>query len=106
MALPWSEHLTRSLTVFDCMDNLAGFKGAPAGLVALEASLLEQADLVLTGGASLFAAKRASHPNVHCFPSSVDVAHFRAARRGPIDPADQMAIPHPRIGYCGVIDER
>jgi len=106
MALPWTEHLTRSLTVFDCMDHLAGFNGAPAGLLALEASLLEQADLVLTGGAQLYGAKRRSHPNVHCFPSSVDVAHFAQARAGLIDPADQIAIPHPRFGYCGVIDER
>ena len=106
MALPWSEHLDRSLTVFDCMDHLAGFRGAPAGLLELEARLLKQADMVLTGGAQLYAAKRESHPNVHCFPSSVDVAHFGTARHGLIDPPDQAAIPHPRFGYCGVIDER
>ena len=106
MALPWSEHLDRSLTVFDCMDHLAGFRGAPAGLLELEARLFEQADMVLTGGAQLYAAKRESHPNVHCFPSSVDVAHFGTARHGLIDPPDQAAIPHPRFGYCGVIDER
>jgi UDP-galactopyranose mutase len=106
MALEWSDHLARSLTVFDCMDHLAGFKGAPQGLVAQEGRLLDRADLVLTGGAQLYAAKRRGHTNVHCFPSSVDVNHFRRARRGLIDPADQAAIPHPRFGYCGVIDER
>ena len=106
MALEWSDHLARSLTVFDCMDHLAGFKGAPQGLVAQEGRLLDRADLVLTGGAQLYAAKRRGHTNVHCFPSSVDVNHFRKARRGLIDPADQTAIPHPRFGYCGVIDER
>src|SRR3954451_6192939 len=106
MALEWSDHLARSLTVFDCMDHLAGFKDAPQGLIRLEGRLLDRADLVLTGGAQLYAAKRRSHTNVHCFPSSVDVAHFRKARRGLIDPTDQTAIPHPRFGYCGVIDER
>jgi hypothetical protein len=106
MALEWSDHLARSLTVFDCMDHLAGFKDAPPGLIALEGRLLDRADLVLTGGAQLYAAKRRSHTNVHCFPSSVDVAHFRKARRGLLDPTDQTAIPHPRFGYCGVIDER
>ncbi len=106
MALPWTEHLDRSATVFDCMDNLAGFKGAPAGLVALERDLVRGADLILTGGAQLHAAKRVAHPNVSCFPSSVDVAHFARARAATIDPADQVGIAHPRLGYCGVIDER
>jgi UDP-galactopyranose mutase len=106
MALPWSDHLRRSATVFDCMDHLAGFKGAPAGLLALEGDLLRGADLVLTGGAQLYAAKRSLHPNVHCFPSSVDVAHFGAARRRLPEPADQATIARPRFGYCGVIDER
>ena len=106
MTLPWTDHLARSATVFDCMDHLAGFKGAPAGLLTLEAELLRRADLVLTGGAQLYAAKRTAHQNVHCFPSSVDVAHFGSARTVPAEPADQAAIPHPRFGYCGVIDER
>src|SRR4051812_12831420 len=47
MALPWTDHLARSATVFDCMDHLAGFKGAPAGLLTLEMDLLRRADLVL-----------------------------------------------------------
>jgi UDP-galactopyranose mutase len=106
MTLPWTDHLARSATVFDCMDHLAGFKGAPAGLLTLEAELLRRADLVLTGGAQLYAAKRTAHQNVHCFPSSVDVAHFGSARTSTVEPADQAAIPHPRFGYCGVIDER
>ena len=106
MALPWTDHLARSATVFDCMDHLAGFKGAPSGLRTLEADLLRRADLVLTGGAQLYNAKRTRHPNVHCFPSSVDVAHFGAARGRMREPADQASIAHPRLGYCGVIDER
>jgi UDP-galactopyranose mutase len=106
MAVPWTDHLRRSVTVFDCMDHLAGFKGAPDGLLALEAKLLRRADLVLTGGAQLYAAKRSAHDNVHCFPSSIDVAHFGTARSSASDPADQAGIPHPRVGYCGVIDER
>jgi glycosyltransferase involved in cell wall biosynthesis len=106
MAVPWTDHLSRSATVFDCMDHLAGFKGAPAGLLALDAKLLRRADLVLTGGAQLYAAKRSAHHNVHCFPSSVDVAHFGTARGSASDPADQAGIAHPRLGYCGVIDER
>jgi UDP-galactopyranose mutase len=106
MALPWTDHLARSATVFDCMDHLAGFKDAPVGLLTLEANLLRRADLVLTGGAQLYKAKRTAHRNVHSFPSSVDVAHFGAARGTVKEPADQADIAGPRLGYCGVIDER
>jgi UDP-galactopyranose mutase len=61
---------------------------------------------VLTGGLSLFEAKQRLHHRVFCFPSSVDVEHFMAARRSCVEPIDQAAVPRPRLGYCGVIDER
>jgi UDP-galactopyranose mutase len=72
----------------------------------LEAQLLRRADIVFTGGMSLYEAKREQHPNVHAFPSAVDVEHFAKARRDITDPADQRDIPHPRFGFFGVIDER
>jgi UDP-galactopyranose mutase len=106
MALACAHHLTPAAVVYDCMDELSAFAGAPAELPALERELFRQADIVFTGGASLFEAKRVNHPNVHLFPSSVDVAHFARARHEPGDPADQAAIPRPRIGFFGVIDER
>ena len=61
---------------------------------------------MLTGGQSLYEAKRDQHHNVHPFPSSVDVDHFSRARRITAEPADQAAVPHPRLGFFGVIDER
>jgi UDP-galactopyranose mutase len=65
------------------------------------------ADIVFTGGPSLYAAKKHHHPHVHCFPSSVDARHFSAAADHQIaEAADQQAIPHPRLGYFGVVDER
>ncbi|OQW37223.1 MAG: glycosyl transferase [Nitrospira sp. SG-bin1] len=106
MALPFSRDLTPLATIYDCMDQLAGFAGAPPEIFALERELLERCDLLFTGGLSLYEAKRTGHANAHCFPSSVDVEHFRRAREGVIDPGDQAPIPHPRIGYFGVIDER
>jgi UDP-galactopyranose mutase len=36
----------------------------------------------------------------------VDIEHFGRARITQPDPADQRDIPHPRIGYAGVVDER
>ena len=106
MALPISDHFNPSLIVYDCMDELSAFKFAPQSLKDREKELLRKADLVFTGGYSLYEAKKNRHPDVHAFPSSIDVEHFGKARLYSIDPADQEAIPHPRIGYFGVIDER
>ena len=106
MALEYTDHLTPSAIVYDCMDELSGFKGAPAALKDREADLLRRSSLVLTGGRSLYEAKRHRHQNIHLFASSVDVAHFGKARRSIDEPADQAAIPHPRLGFFGVIDER
>ena len=108
MLWPAAAHLAKDATavVYDCMDELAAFDFAPPRLRDNEAALLAAADLVLTGGQAIFEAKRPLHDNVHAFPSSVDQSHFRRAR-GPVTaPADQSAIPTPRLGYAGVIDER
>ncbi|GAB4030911.1 glycosyltransferase family 1 protein [Spirosoma gilvum] len=106
MALSFSQHLAPRLTIYDCMDELSAFLGAPANLLEQEKTLLKRADLVFTGGLSLFEAKQARHPNVFAFPSSIEYTHFKPARYGLPEPADQKDIPSPRIGFCGVIDER
>jgi UDP-galactopyranose mutase len=106
MMLPFADRLDPVAVVYDCMDELSMFKGAPPELLPREALLFERADLVFTGGQSLYEAKRDKHPSVHAFPSSIDVAHFEQAFSVSDDPADQRDIPHPRIGFCGVIDER
>ncbi len=106
MALPWSRTIEASAVIYDCMDQLSAFRGAPAELVSLERELFRRADVVFTGGRSLYEEKRSQHPNAHPVPSAVDVAHFGQAREPGEDPVDQAAIARPRIGYYGVIDER
>ena len=88
------------------MDELSAFKGAPRALKDYETELLKRADLVFTGGQSLYEAKRDQHRNIYAFPSSIDAAHFAQARASRSEPADQAGIPHPRMGFFGVIDER
>ena len=106
MAIDYAAHLRPIATVYDCMDELSLFAGAPPELREREQRLLAAADVVFTGGASLYEAKRDLHPNVHCFPSSVDAEHFARAREPLAEPADQAAIAHPRLGFFGVLDER
>jgi UDP-galactopyranose mutase len=106
MALPLLQTVHPSLVVYDCMDELSAFKNAPKQLLQRETALLNLADVVFTGGPSLYEAKRDRHPNTHCFPSSVDLQHFsRALDRNMAHPS-QQDLPHPRLGFYGVIDER
>lgn len=106
MALGFTDHLKPLVLVYDCMDELAAFKGAPPALLDREAELFKRADLVFTGGQSLYEAKRDRHPHVYAFPSSIEREHFAKARDLTDEPADQIDIPHPRLGFFGVIDER
>ena len=106
LALDFSAHVQSRLVVYDCMDELSGFDGADPDLPLRERDLMARADLVFTGGVGLFEAKRHLHRAVHAFPSGVDVEHFRPARGDLPEPGDQASIPHPRIGFFGVIDER
>ncbi len=105
MALPLVDDLSPRAVIYDCMDELAAFKNAPRELIEREKRLLKLADVVFTGGPSLYKAKVNRHPNVHCFSSSVDAAHFGSAQTA-VPPADQRDLPRPRVGYYGVIDER
>jgi UDP-galactopyranose mutase len=106
MALTFSEHLNPEFVVYDCMDELSAFKFAPPELKEREQQLFEKADVVFTGGHSIYEAKKDKHVNIHPFPSSIDKEHFEQARTIEKDPEDQVGIPHPRFGFCGVIDER
>jgi glycosyltransferase involved in cell wall biosynthesis len=106
MALRFSDHIACDVCVYDCMDELSAFKNAPAELQQMEKALFQRADVVFTGGQSLYEAKRSLHKSIFPFPSSIDVAHFHKAREPGDDPVDQADIPHPRVGFFGVIDER
>ena len=106
MALEFSSHIVPGLTVYDCMDELSAFKFAPEELKQLEKMLFNHADVVFTGGYSLYESKKMQHYNIHPFPSSIDKNHFGKARQTDMEPTDQSGISGPKIGFYGVIDER
>lgn len=106
MALSFTKDFSPKASIYDCMDELSAFKGAHSRLGDFEQELFRRVDLVFTGGQSLYEAKRNAHPAVYPFPSSIDVSHFGKARTITSDPEDQATIPHPRLGFFGVIDER
>ena len=107
MALAFSEPKKADFVVYDNMDELSAFRGASPDLLRHEDTLLQIADVIFVGGMSLFEAKRHRHRQVYAFPSSVDREHFAIARGDDhVDPENQIDIPHPRLGFFGVIDER
>lgn len=112
MALPLLADLAPRAVVFDCMDELSFFKNAPKQLRQREAALMTVADLVLTGGPSLYEAKRHLNANVLCLPSAVDANHYAPAgarsRLDAVRAAERLQghLASPRLGYFGVIDER
>jgi glycosyltransferase involved in cell wall biosynthesis len=112
MALPLLAELDPVAVIYDCMDELSAFRGAPRQMRQRESALLKRADLVLTGGPSIYENKRDLHPNVHCLPSSVDAAHYApvhiTAQCEEYLAAEQLQghILAPRIGFFGVVDER
>lgn len=96
-----------STVVYDCMDELSAFKGAPPELVDRERELMGRAHVMFTGGLSMWLNKKQHHGNCHRFDSGVDVEHFQQATRAETPlPDDARDLPHPVIGYYGVIDER
>ena len=101
MALEFSRKYTPKITVFDCMDELSAFKFAPEELKTLEKELLAKADVVFTGGYSIYEAKKNLHANIYPFPSSIEKEHFAKARRMVRKSGDKV-----KLGFFGVIDER
>src|SRR4029077_7106725 len=96
MALPLAQELKPKAVIYDCMDELSAFLNAPPQLLEREAELLKLADVVFTGGPSLYRANKHRHHNVHCFPSSFDLKHSAPAAGVMDEPADQAGLPHPR----------
>ena len=112
MALPLMADLEPSVVVYDCMDEPSAVKSAPRQMLQRETALLRRADLVLTSGPSLYEVMRSANPCVICVPGAVDAGHFERrnalGKRQLVARAEELqgAIPHPRLGYYGVIDER
>jgi beta-glucosidase/6-phospho-beta-glucosidase/beta-galactosidase/glycosyltransferase involved in cell wall biosynthesis len=104
----WSlGHFENRGIVYDCMDELSQFTGAPKQLVSNEARLMEHADVVFTGGYELGEKKKKQHDNVHIFGCGVEFSHFnKAADPTTSIPPDIDFMARPILGWFGVVDER
>jgi glycosyltransferase involved in cell wall biosynthesis len=95
------------LTVYDCMDELSKFRGAPSEMLQREKELIRQADVMFTGGRKLFESKSRLHPNCHFYGCGVQWEHFGKAQDTDTEVPQKMAkIKKPVLGFFGVVDER
>jgi len=100
-------HLGESLIIYDCMDELSQFKGAPPALLERERELLEVADVVFCGGRKMRDRRLRHNANCHFYGTGVDCVHFGQALRDTTPIAPELAeLDGPVLGYFGVIDER
>jgi glycosyltransferase involved in cell wall biosynthesis len=100
-------HLDERAIVYDCMDELSLFRGAPPELIRRERELLVIADVVFAGGPKIWKVKRVTNANCFCFGCGVDAKHFARARDVDLAlPTDIAHLPGPIYGYIGVVDER
>lgn len=107
LALGFSRHLLPQNIIFDCMDELFSHNQPNSELLKeLETELIYKSDLIFMNGHTLYQSKKHLHKNIHFLPSSIDLHHFSQARHRLTEPDDQVYIPHPRIGFYGVIDQR
>ena len=106
MSFSFTEHLKPKIVVYDCMDELSHFDFAPWQLIDWEQKLFTKADIVFTGGQSLYNYKKEQHKHIFPFPSSIDKAHFAQSKTIHQQPEDQRNIKGFKVGFYGVIDER
>ncbi|WP_408098634.1 glycosyltransferase [Peredibacter sp. HCB2-198] len=102
-ALSFSRHLEPKSIIFDYLDHLFYQKDRDQNV---EQELLRKADLVFSAGQSIYEEKKHDHHNIHFMPNALDYTHFSQGRMKLVEPDDQINIPHPRIGFYGVIDQR
>jgi UDP-galactopyranose mutase len=101
MALEMAKTFNPDLLVYDVMDDLASFKNAPEPLKLRQRQTLAGADIVFTGGRSLYnGVLKRRQENVFLFPSGVEPEHFEKAREL------RRSRSRPVGGWVGVIDER
>lgn len=99
--------LDECMVLYDCMDELSQFNGAPPTLIERERQLTALADLIFCGGRKMRDKRLPVNDNTHFYGTGVDCRHFgRAMDPGlPVHP-DIAALTGPVLGYFGVIDER
>lgn len=97
--------LNLSTVLYHCVDDLAAIPGIDAdAFTDAESQLLKRADVIFTTSPKLHehCAKQVNRP-VYYERNVADLNHFAQARSYQSEPSEFLGIPHPRLGYIGVL---
>jgi glycosyltransferase involved in cell wall biosynthesis len=99
-----------ALSVFHCVDDFSAIPywwHSGDGQMRLEAQCCRESDVVICTGRKLVESRRQYNENIHFVPEGADVAAFIASATDDVRvPESMAALPHPVVGYVGVIDFR
>jgi len=100
--------LGEDYVVYYCTDDYSALPGVDRTAVArMDEDLTRRADQVFAVSAPLVVLKRALNPSTAYAPHGVDFELFAAASDPATEPAAEAArLPHPVIGYFGVVNAR
>jgi len=93
------EHL-----IYQCVDEYGAFTGVSSAIDAFDQKLTREADLAIVSSERLLESRKRVNPHTVLVRHGVDYEHFRRA----LDPAmavppDLAGLPHPVIGFYGII---
>ncbi len=97
--------LGETKVIYHCVDEFSAFSDAPQSAIRkMEETLLQKADLVIVSASTLQESKRKLNPNTHLVRHGVEYDHFKKALDPAVEiPADVARLPHPIIGFHGLI---
>lgn len=90
--------------IYYCVDEYTAFTGVSHGLRQIEEDLFRRSDLVIVSAQKLYDEKKQFNANTHLIRHGTDVEHFRRALDPNLAvPADIKDLPHPIIGFHGLL---
>ncbi len=100
--------LGERLSVYYCIDDYAASPDVDAEAVRnMDEELTRNADLVFVAAKTLLEPKRKLNDNTFVSPHGVDVEHFGRAQVPSLPiPSDVRDLPHPVVGFFGLIESR
>ncbi len=102
----WNE----KVCVYQIVDEYSGYAGLTEerrrAILERERRLIERADVVFVTAQSLLERKGRYNPRTYLVPNAVDFEAFAEALANPMTPSDLEALPQPRIGYVGAVNDK
>ena len=100
------KRLNEVVAVYYCTDDYASMPGVNAAAIRLmDEEMTRKSDVVFVSSETLLESKLRLNPETHVSPHGVDVDHFARAQDESLPvPAEMTGMPHPIVGFFGLIE--